>query len=75
MCDVELKDCPFCGCEAKIERYTLVDWYANPDYEDYDDGKKWWHVVCTRCEVVLNNGWPSQQEAADEWNKRTAVIN
>lgn len=71
----ELKPCAFCGGEASICRYTLVDAATTPDAEEiatYYSGQ-WWHVVCTWCEVVLNNGWRTEAEAAAAWNKRAAT--
>lgn len=59
----ELKLCPFCGGEAKIEN---VDSYKHP-------GERWW-VLCD-CGVIfssgLNGSYQSEEEAFTAWNQRS----
>ena len=70
------KPCPFCGCDAKVQEYTFVDRQTYDHDEDWNDGRQWWHVACNRCEVILNNGWPTKGEAVWEWNHRgSGVVN
>ena len=64
------KPCPLCGGEAKVGEYFLVDRRTYDPDNDWTDSRRWWHVVCTRCEVVLNNGWRTTGEAVWEWNQR-----
>lgn len=63
---VELRECPFCGGEAKL-------W--DGDWASSDHG-----IICTMCEVTLDpfsfetiDGETSEQYAARAWNTRPAT--
>lgn len=59
----ELKGCPFCGCDLKIE-YPMVmvveKARINPDTH---------FIKCPRCGACGGTGW-NKYEAITNWNKR-----
>lgn len=54
---MELKRCPFCGAEAKIQTADGAHDYA---------------VYCTNpeCEAATRRWWESREIAAKKWNRR-----
>lgn len=50
----ELKKCPFCGGEAKTEKYLLV----------------YWRVRCTKCFTLQTEMVTSEKSAIAAWNRR-----
>ena len=52
-----LKNCPFCGNEAKIY-VTTVD--------DYD----YYSPICTKCDCCLDGNYYTADEAETAWNRR-----
>jgi len=61
MSDPTLLPCPRCDGPAELKDVS-------------DARQSWWQPRCTRCECILNNGWASKDEAAEEWNTRDAEI-
>ena len=64
MADVELKPCPFCGGEAKIDNWT-----------DYIDGNKshnfrFFGVVCNNHEEAICMVATNEVSAIAAWNTR-----
>lgn len=55
---VELKPCPFCGGEAKLEHNYMTDY-----------GDSYW-VSCCSCNVSTDSDW-AQESVIATWNKRT----
>lgn len=54
---LELKQCPFCGGEAKI------------GYEKYWQPRVSRRIICTKC--YSSSGWYStEEEAIEAWNRR-----
>ena len=66
MIDTNLKPCPFCGGEGKIE-YEDVDGYYQKYYS-------WVHVVCQKCYATIGRVYDdrdrSKRYAIKTWNKR-----
>ena len=57
---IELKPCPFCGGEAKVEMDE--SWY-------------WEYAVsCTKCFATINLYFAAEEEAAEAWNKRASEL-
>ena len=56
-----LLPCPFCGLKPR-----------RVDYEDFDGFGEVWAVFCDGCGIAGHQG-PTEQEAADAWNKRAPV--
>ena len=55
----KLRECPFCGGEAKI------DWYED------DSNKTHWFIYCCDCSCELSfNTETSKEEAIETWNSR-----
>ena len=52
---MELKKCPFCGCEAIA--HMDESWYWE------------WEVICIKCGCTLGH-FDSEEEAVEAWNKR-----
>ena len=50
----ELKQCPFCGADAKIESYSDKEYLA----------------MCTECYGMIENWFEQREEAVNAWNKR-----
>jgi Lar family restriction alleviation protein len=59
--DPKLLPCPFCGGAAQYKK--LPDAVCASKY--------WWRPECPVCDAIMNNGWPTKEEAAEEWNRRT----
>ena len=55
----DLKKCPFCGSEAKIDKPSR--------------GAPGWQVFCTKCEAVATDVFGSEAEAMEAWNTRATV--
>ena len=57
MIETKLKPCPFCGSEAETSQ-----------------SGKWWYIQCkgrhSICQVWIDQAWPSEEEAAEWWNRR-----
>lgn len=60
MSSLELKPCPFCGADNPVYQY-------GPD----EDGDCWYTVSCEEC-CVETDGFRSDDEAAEAWNRRSA---
>ena len=57
-----IKNCPFCGYEAKL--------YEEEDYYDELGGwYRWFYVECRGC-LIRTDGFATKQEAVDTWNTR-----
>lgn len=55
----ELKPCPFCGGEAKIDSWNSTDGYMND----------WWkRVQCTVCDIAKLG--KTEEEVIEAWNTR-----
>lgn len=59
---IELKNCPFCGGKAKMERMSI-----NPYY----------YVICTNleCDATVGRFQPTEVHAAKVWNRRDGEEN
>jgi len=55
----DLKPCPFCGGEAAIA-----------EIPDTHNNNVWLMPVCIHCDCKLDNGWRTQKEVIDIWNRR-----
>ncbi len=66
MYDAEIRPCPFCGGEGKLE-YEFV----NGHYQTY---YSWIHVVCKKCFATTGRVYDdrdrSKRFALRTWNKR-----
>lgn len=62
---MELKPCPFCGEEPRVETHLDEDiWTHNT--------VKWVKVICPGCEISTSS-WPesvAEEEVYDVWNRR-----
>lgn len=52
-----LRECPFCGGEAVMQDLFLI-------------GAKWFYVKCVECGAGINAPAPSENMAANKWNRR-----
>jgi Lar family restriction alleviation protein len=50
----ELKNCPFCGAEAKLQHYE-------------NDG---YLPMCTHCDGMIERWFKTPEEATEKWNRR-----
>lgn len=57
---IELKPCLFCGSKAKIVPYDSIRFFENILYR----------VKCTKCYASNFKLLPTQEQAAEAWNRR-----
>ncbi len=65
----ELKPCPFCGAEARLDqRVTQSLWNSNDAVFS--------HVACDECDISGQDFCddPEGEEAIDWWNRRAAPV-
>ena len=64
---IELKPCPFCGSEAKVQKD--IRW---PHYSRY--GVNGYEIVCTNFDCIIyhadNQWYLTEEDAIDAWNSR-----
>jgi Lar family restriction alleviation protein len=55
----ELLKCPFCGGEAEMLNYSPTEWL----------------VHCIECDGMVEKWRKTEQEAIEQWNRRTPMAN
>ena len=55
----ELKCCPFCGGEAEMLNYSPTEWL----------------VHCIECDGMVEKWRETEEEAIEQWNRRTPMNN
>lgn len=55
---IELKPCPFCGGEAKLEDLGGTEKCGR------------YFVKCTKCKIAQDTLWASKKTAIHQWNRR-----
>lgn len=57
--ETKLKPCPFCGNRAMMQCLFLAG-----------VGAEWYYVKCVECGAEINDPVPSENMAANKWNRR-----